>query len=236
MTTKPTNRRDSAMINHTPTEPVTNERGDESHPAFGSISASRISCTPGQVLFDSDILHDRVIRVRIGRMVRIRDLKTDRLHPTRELIEVDMSEAQWASFVSSMNTQGVPCTLRRLPDERDVPGLPHAPRLAQSIAEVHGAAQEAFSAIQQAMADLEALDPKAGVRERREALRTLRACINNAVPNVDFAGKMLAEHAENVVQKARADVEAMVAQKTTQLGIDAPRFPMLDAAEQGSSD
>ena len=34
--------------------------------------------------------------------------------------------------------------------------------------------------------------------------------IANAVPNVDYAARQLAEHAENVVEKSRADIEAMV--------------------------
>jgi hypothetical protein len=225
------------MINHTPTEPVPDHHGYDTHPAFGFITAHRVSCTPGQSLFDSDVLHTHLVRVTIGRMTRKRDLSRDWLHPSQELVELDMSEAQWASFVSSMNTTGVPCTLRRTENNRDVAGVPHAPRLAQSIAEVHEAAQEAFNDIQRAMEALEALDPKAGVRERREALRELRARINNAVPNVDFAGKMLAEHAENVVQKARADVEAMVVQKTTQLGIESPDFRgTFEAIESGARD
>lgn len=48
--------------------------------------------------------------------------------------------------------------------------------------------------------------------EVREAMRRLLAAIDNAAPNVDFASKQLVEHTENVVQKARADIEAMVVQ------------------------
>jgi phage shock protein A len=57
-------------------------------------------------------------------------------------------------------------------------------------------------------------------RKTAENLRTLRARIENMPANITFAAKSLSEHAENVVQRARADVEAMVVSKVEQLGVD----------------
>jgi len=220
---------------HEPVPPTETEWGEE-HPAWGFISASRISVTPAQTLFDSEIAHRTVIRVEIGRMDRKRDLKRDWLHPRGTLIEVDMSEAQWASFVSSMNTQGVPCTLRRTESDPNVPGLEFAPRLAISAKEAREAAHEAFSQIEEAFAALEALDSKAGVKAKREAMSRLRSAIANAPSNVEFAAKSLTEHTENVVQKARADIEAMVEVHARQIGIDPAdvRLIALEAPEEGS--
>lgn len=195
----------------------------ETHSAFGMISANRLQSTPGAVLFDSDIQHQNTVVVSISRAERERDLNRDWIHPSKELIEVQMSEAQWASFVSSMNTVGVPCTLLHVGGER-ADNLEFAPRLEQSMRETHEAAERAFGGIQEALRIFEDAAPGKG---RAEALGGLKAAINNAVPNVDFAGKSLSEHAENVVQKARADVEAIILQKATQMGIEAPASPLL---------
>lgn len=207
---------------HEPTPPTANEYGDEVHPAFGYITAHRISSTPGSVLFDSEIRHTQFVRVTLGRMSRKRDLRHDWLHPSGglPLVEVDMSEAQWASFVSSVNTSAVPCTLRVTENQHDIPGLEFAPRLALSAKEAKDAAREAFEEIKEAFDALEALDSRAGVKARKEAMRTLRARIQNAVPNVDFATSSLSKHTENVVQKARADIEAMVVTHAVQMGFD----------------
>ncbi len=67
----------------------------------------------------------------------------------------------------------------------------------------------------------DALDPKAGVKARREAINNLRTAINHVEPNITFAAKSLNEHTENVVQKARADVEAMVMNEAARLGLSA---------------
>ena len=85
--------------------------------------------------------------------------------------------------------------------------------------EVHAAADTAFSGIRKAQEALEALDPKASAAVRRQAMRNLKAAIANAPANVEYAGEMLAKHAETVVQKSRADIEAMVIQHAHQLGL-----------------
>jgi hypothetical protein len=88
---------------------TTDEHGDEQHPAFGMIGASRVSSSPpGATLFDSDIRHQHTVTVRIATATRRRDLNHGWLHRKREFVEVEMSEAQWASFVSSEDDWNVP--------------------------------------------------------------------------------------------------------------------------------
>jgi hypothetical protein len=168
------------------TEPRPNEYGDMTHPSWAMIGASRVSHSAGgSALFDSDIRHQHTVTVSISTASRRRDLNRDWLHAEREFVEVEMSEAQWASFVSSMNAgSGVPCTIRR-----------HAAQV-----------REAFAVY----------------REHKTAanLRTLEAVIANMPANITFAAKSLSEHAENVVQRARADIEAMVVTKAQQLGLE----------------
>ena len=202
-----------------------NERGDETHPAFGLIGTSRGSVITngrgGATLFDSDIQHQHIVTIRINTAVRKRDLHHDWIHAEDQIVEVQLSEAQWASFVSSMNIgDGVPCTITRRGYE-SVPSIPFEPRLAKTMKETHEAADGAFDSIKDAMeAYQECLDRKAPAKERNDALRMLHSSINNAVPNVDYAGKVLVEHAEDVVQKSHADVEAYVVAKARQLGVD----------------
>lgn len=212
---------------HEPIPATTDENGRETHPAWGMIGASRVQGTP-RVLFDSDIRHQHTVTVRISTASRKRDLNRDWLMPEKEFIEIEMSEAQWASFVSSMNSgSGVPCTVRRRGDEYDVPGVSYEPRLQESMDETRGAAERAFEEVRKAFAAYE---------EKKNAanLRNLKAAIANAPANVAFAGESLNEHAENVVQKARADIEAMVLSKATQLGIEPGDLDGTLALEEGS--
>lgn len=92
-------------------------------------------------------------------------------------------------------------------------GLNYEPRLAETMDEVGNAATKALEEIQSAFA---------AYKENRTAAnrRNLEATIRNAAPNMTYAAKSLSEHAENVVQRARADIEAVVVAKAEQLGID----------------
>ena len=202
-------------------EPHLDQYGAEAHPGWGMIRAARVSGSA--TLFDSEIQHRHFVTVSISPATRKRDLNTDWVHgDINDLIEVEMSEAQWASFVSSMNTTGVPCTIRRTEGNRVVPGFPYAPRLAVTMNEAKEAATYAFDNVLQALAKLEEVEQAedSTPKKRKEALFSLKCAIQNTGPNVEFAGKRLAEHAENVVQKARADIEAIVTQRAVQLGID----------------
>src|SRR5206468_4534966 len=98
---------------------------DENHPAYAMIGASRV--TGGKVLFGSDFKHMNYITIRIkpGRVHR--GLSNDWYGSSggREYIEVALSEAQWAGFVSRMNvSDGVPCTVQWRDTVGYVPQIP----------------------------------------------------------------------------------------------------------------
>jgi len=202
------------------TQPATrNERGDETHPAFGLIGVTRRSSTPGAVLFDSDMRHQHSVVVSLSTATRKRDLNHDWIHPEETVVEVQVSEAQWASFVSSMGMgNGVPCTVIHR-DGKNVPDLEYDPRLAHSMAEVKEAAARTFGEIDAAMAAYDALDSKATAKEKREAVDRIRDATRHAQANIRYASETLTKHAENVVQRSRADIEAMSMQAAQALGL-----------------
>jgi hypothetical protein len=200
---------------HDPIPPTVTEHGTEKHPAWVLVGVSRVTTSPpGAVLFDSDIRHQHSIVVRVQEAERSRNLHRDWLSARKPVLEFQMSEAQWASFVSSVNVgDGVPATLRLRPENRDVPGVEYEPRLRESMNEVRTAADDAFAEVKAAF---EAYEQKKNAAN----LRNLKYAIQNAPSNIAFVSKSLGEHAENVVQRARADVEAMVVAKAEQLNLD----------------
>lgn len=202
------------------TAPVTqNKYGDDVHPAFGQAQVSRYSSTPGAVLFDSDIRHGHSVVLTISTASRKRDLSRDWIHEGRQITQIEMSEAQWASLVSSMGSSGVPVTIRSTETNYMVPGLPYDPRLAHSMKEVKEAADKTFGRIEAMMAAYDTLDSKATAKEKRQALADLRTAVAHARANISFTSQSLVEHAENVVQRSRADIEAMAMQAAEEMGL-----------------
>lgn len=94
----------------------TSDDGYVSHDAFGHISANRIN--GHRDLFQVDFPTGHFIRLKISRAKLKRDLSTDWVYASNRdtVVEVDLSEVQWAQLLCSMNTTGVSCTLNRYCD------------------------------------------------------------------------------------------------------------------------
>lgn len=215
--------------------PVTDERGDEHHPAFGVITVHDVSATPGAVLFQSDLRHGRYIALSIHEATRKRDLNHDWVHAGKTIIEVCLSQSQWAAMVASMgNGSGTPVTISHRERDGSVPGLPYQPRIAQSIDEVTDSTRKLLADLRAAFDELQALeDGKAGIKERREARRKLGVKLANAEANSSFAVRSMASAAEKAVSQAKADIEVAVAQAATKHGIETN---LLDALGLGSEE
>lgn len=192
------------MMSHEEVPTTIDKTGNETHPAFGMAHVNRVSSTRGQSMFDSEIEHTHFVSLTINRATRSRELNRDWIYERDNLIEINMSEAQWAQLVSSMNSSGTPVTLAWTKEEGYIPRIPFAPRLALSREEVHTAATKAYEKVNAAFTEVEAKPTKAN-------LRALKTALEHAISGVDYATKTLDEHTENTVAKARADIEAIIA-------------------------
>lgn len=188
---------------------TTDEDGTEHHPAFGVARIGRISATPGEVLFQSDLQHREYIQLTVSEAARERHLKDDFVFPAKVIFQIMMSMSQFASLIASGDT--VPVTIEYT-EQGQRPGLKPQSRLAETTREVRRAADDAFADIREAQTAYEdTLARKAPAKERNNALHALHCAIANAPSNVEIAAKRLAQHAEAVVEKSRADIEAMAA-------------------------
>lgn len=114
------------MTSYRVEQPVVTDKGDEeiiTHPAFAQISASRVS--GGTYLYGSDFQHHNyvTISIKLSESHQRKGSGRDWAFGREEILEVALSEAQWATFVSTMNVgDGVQCTLSRK-NGSFVPGL-----------------------------------------------------------------------------------------------------------------
>lgn len=203
------------------------------HPCFAQISASRMSGT--SVLFGSEFRHHHSIRLTVHASAMHRQLSRD-WHHTRglPLVEVEMSENQWATFVSSLNVGGgVPCTLRyaRSGPTEQVPGLPKPIRpQAQFRKELraHLDGMEAgVSSIRNKLAGVKMT--KADRAETDSLVVTMERDVKSSI---EFIFSQFAEHMEEVVERAKSEVNAHALNTQLRLGAapeDAPVIRITDS-------
>ena len=179
------------------------------HPAFGQIVANRVQGT-GEYLYGSDFKHQHFITLQISESELHRELSGDRHHSHRRIIEVAMTEAQWATFVSSLNQGGgVPCTIGYEMHVGTLPGIT-APvdRTTQFSVEM----LERFAIAQTALVELAAQINTAPLSEKKktELRRNLETAKMNIGNNTAFVTDRFDEHMERTVEKAKSEVNAYV--------------------------
>lgn len=208
---------------------------DHNHPAFGQIVAHRIRGTRN--LYGSDFEHHAFIRVTVARSVLCRNLSSDWYHPRDTLIEVDLSEAQWATFVSSLNVgAGTPCTIDFIGGEGHMPELPRVDRKAQFGHEFDERLSRSTQAIREARDLLDSLGlPKGKAGELRAKLE---GALTNLNSNLSFVSKRFGEHMEETVENAKAEVHGYIHNHITRAGLDAitARSEVVSLPAAGSED
>ena len=175
----------------------------ETHPAMGQIRLGRWQGS-GNRMFGSDFLHRVGITVTISRAERNRSLSNDWYHGREEIISIDLTEAQWATLVSSVGVgEGVPCTILHV-EGKQKPRIaaPKESRVKQFGDEM----KRRFDGIRETIGNLRQriTEGKGG----KESLKLLDSIEQAAVSNSTFTAEQFDRHMEKTVEKAKVEIHA----------------------------
>lgn len=181
------------------------DREKITHPAYAQIGASHV--TGGISLYGSEFKHQNYVVVRIARSELTRSLSNDWPFEREEIIEVAMSESQWAQFVSSMNRgSGTQCTIQHL-GGKSVPQIPHPERkLDQFKREASEADRESLKWIDELITDIEA--SKLSQKQKDDFTKRLGIIRGRTMSSLSFVLTQFGEHMENTVNKAKTEITA----------------------------
>lgn len=203
------------------------------HPAFGQITVSRIS--GHAYLYGSDFMHQHSVRISIHESELSRHLNNDWPFAKREIIEVEMSEAQWAAFVSSFGLgSGVQCTIRHR-DGKGVPGIPLRDEAAEFDREMSDQSKDALAALKRAAEAV--VNAKMSKKDAEAILGGIQKAAREIGVNADFVKECFDRHMESRVQKARTEIDAYFQNVIRSAGIAAlqqERNPMLTMDHEGN--
>jgi len=211
----------------------------QEHPSYGMIGVSRRThggmgggthggVGAGAVLVGSPIRHPTTICLRIMRATRYRSLSEDRFFgEARPLIEVEMSESQFARMITSANIgSGEVCTLKYVTDGKVV-SVEDPPEEELSVdyhKEIEQDVQEAVTRIadlEKRVKELFATKKNLGVKDREEILHDIQQAKQHVEKNMPFVLHQFEEHIEKQVDSAKDEIDAFLKQRTHQLGLQA---------------
>ena len=190
------------------------------HPAFGQIGGSRVQ--GGTTLYGSDFEHQNFIIITIRKSDLHRSLSRDWHMSGDELIEVWLSEAQWATFVSSLNMgMGVPCTIAHI-NRKSVPAIPYRQEADEYRAEVAGKAKDAAKRVRETIAAIEGeVGATLSTKKRNAILAHLNRLAQDLGNNLPFVVESFDEHMEETVERAKVEVNAYMQTQIQRAGLEA---------------
>jgi flagellar basal body P-ring protein FlgI len=203
-----------------------NKRETETHPAYSHIQACRVS---GSIqLHGSDFVHQYYVNVRIYEGGTIeRSLSNDYSYQGKLLVEVAMSEAQWATFVSSMNTTPTPCTLEFVRNRPEIPAIErNVDRKAQFGQEMAAKFKEAQ--LQAAYIITQIKESKLSQKAKDELTKSVKIMAEHISSNTQFVSDQFGEHIEHTVEKAKVDINAYALNLLHRAGLNALNAPSED--------
>lgn len=210
------------------------------HPAFGKVRAARVSGTTN--LFGVDYPQQHYVTLEIKTAVLDRGLSRDWVHAQTEVIEIALSEAQWAQLLTGMNTEGVECTIQRLAAPKGFPmGMvpaipPRASEAEQHKAEVAETARKVTEKTREAEARLrELLSGSGSIRkgDLNEVLGLLSAGNRAATDSMPYVVGSACEAIDENAVRGKSEVNAFLAHATQQLGERAVGAMLAYEASQG---
>jgi hypothetical protein len=176
--------------------------------AFGQISAHRWQGSRNMFMVDYDTGHGITLKIDTASLNR--NHGRDRIMPDKTIVEVEMSEVQWATLISSLNSGGTPCTLSFYRDpltgESMTPRMPdkHAADLDTFRELVEDKARKALEEVSAAKAQLQAILDGGAIRkgDLKEVLDKLNTAERQAVGNLGYAVETAKENIDTAADHA----------------------------------
>lgn len=202
----------------------------EHHPAYGVITLTRGSCG-GKNLFGSAFKHSSVLTLRVNRASLARSLSNDRTFDEGlPIIEIDMSEAQFAHFVTSAAVgEGTPCTITYVAGQQ-MPDVPEVREVEKFHDDAKRTMKRAALRIEEAINAVHASmqKPNLGKKDREEILGLLTSVQKAFTDSVPFTLKQFGERMEKIVADGKQEIEAYIQQVAHRAGQGAlPEPPRL---------
>ncbi len=187
--------------------------------------------------------HFTTVRLSVAKASVQNDGTGDRFYgPTRgDLIEVELSAAQFAELLTSMNQgSGVPCTVRRLNDKQmeDPPELPmESEKIRVNFTDRVKSLGKKYRDFQDVAATILQPDRKAQLalklEDRLQILSMLGAAANTFASDAPFFLELFQESMGKVTSAAKAEADAFLTAAITRLGIQGlDRIKALTAGDE----
>lgn len=195
----------------------------QEHESFGMLGFCRTTSSGEKPLFGSSIKHRDTIVMKVKTASIERSLNQDWYFGGRNIVEVEMSQTQFAEAITSMNCgDGVPVTIRYIGGDK-MDDCPFENKRTQFEDEFRKQMQELSSKLDslvqqttERLADKKPLN----VKEREELAKQINRFKMEIGSNIPFVYSQFNEQMDKTVKEAKGEIDAFVLNKVTSLGLE----------------
>lgn len=197
------------------------------HDAYGTI---RLTNRQGgsSTLFGSDIRHDNRVCIEICRAKLERSHGRDWIFPRETVVDVEMSHAQFAQFITSSGKgDGTPCTLIAAPSpDTRAQMMPAIANIETKHAtfkrEIRDEAMNTVEFLEKQVDVLVSLvaNGKPRISELKDISHSLKVTLSNLPSNMEFVVSSAEEALERATSDAKIEVEAYIAATAQRIGLN----------------
>lgn len=184
------------------------------HESYGMVGFSRITGSSGRMFGSSLPNQGTFVRLRLTRATRRHELGRDWYHgETQTMYEVDLSSAQFAELLTSMNVgSGVPCTIRHAEGRRMEDPPDELLEAEQVRTDFKGKTEAVAKRLDGMKARIDEILAKKSVTvaDRKEVADLTMMIVQEVRSNLPFWLSQFNEATQKITSAAKAEVDAFM--------------------------
>ena len=195
------------------------------HPAYGMANFTRVTGQTNLFGVDYPQGHYMTLNICVGSVDR--HYGEDWFTSEEEIIQIAMSEVQFARLIASPNTQGVPCTIMKRPEGKavQVEPMPTLETENKRVKEEFAARGREMSKLlddaEKALSDMIRPENKPNKTKISDVLQEIRTIRRSLTSDMPFYIQQLQETVDRTTSSAKAEVEAYANHVMSELGKEA---------------
>jgi hypothetical protein len=195
----------------------------EKHPSYGLAYFSRMS-GGYRALFGSSIQTQQTISLTLKMATHHRSLNNDHFFGEKEIIEVEMSESQFAELITHFNTgSGTPVTIRHINHERypDPPFQSKADLFsAEFKTQMHNFGVDMKKMVETATEILNN-KPSIGKGDRELIAKSIDSLVSHITNGIPFVSEKFQDSMDKTIVEAKAAIEQFIQNRIRETGLAA---------------
>lgn len=193
------------------------------HPSYCTVRFSRTNSSHQKPFFGSSIKPNSYITLTISSAEIDRKLNNDWIHSGRELIQVGMTEAQFAELITTINMgSGTPATLFH-DGKKKIEEPPYISKVEQHSMEFSNKMHEMSENLKNNFNKIQTIinsDKPINKQAKAELINMYNSMITQINSNIPFYEQQFLEQMQNTVHEAKMEINQHIQQEAQRLGIN----------------